>query len=68
MVEPRQSRQAAYLAEQAGRVSHDGEAVYAAKLLAAMEAQAFIEADIHKLLDSSASDRTRGLPDPARGR
>ena len=32
-------------------VSHDGEAVHAAKLLAAMEAQAFVEHDIEKLID-----------------
>jgi ADP-ribosylglycohydrolase len=51
MVSPGNPEQAAYLAEQAGRVSHDGESVHAAKLLAAMEAQAFVEADIQKLLD-----------------
>lgn len=51
MVSPGNPEQAAYLAEQAGRVSHDGESVHAAKLLAAMEAQAFVEADVHKLLD-----------------
>jgi ADP-ribosylglycohydrolase len=51
MVSPGNPEQAAYLAEQAGRVSHDGESVHAAKLLAAVEAQAFVEADVHKLLD-----------------
>jgi ADP-ribosylglycohydrolase len=51
MVSPGNPEQAAYLAEQAGRVSHDGESVHAAKLLAAMEAQAFVESDVHKLLD-----------------
>src|ERR1700736_4438879 len=51
MVSPGDPEQAAYLAEQAGRVSHDGEAVHAAKLLAAMEAQAFVESDVQKLLD-----------------
>jgi ADP-ribosylglycohydrolase len=51
MVSPGNPGQAAYLAEQAGRVSHDGEAVHAAKLLAAMEAQAFVESDVQKLLD-----------------
>lgn len=51
MVSPGDPEQAAYLAEQAGRVSHDGEAVHAAKLLAAMEAQAFVERDVQKLLD-----------------
>jgi ADP-ribosylglycohydrolase len=51
MVSPGNPEQAAYLAEQAGRVSHDGESVHAAKLLAAMEAQAFVEADVERLLD-----------------
>ncbi len=51
MVSPGNPEQAAYLAEQAGRVSHDGEAVHAAKLLAAMEAQAFVEEDVQKLID-----------------
>ena len=40
----------------AGRiVSHDGEAIYGAQVLAAMEAQAFVEPDIDKLLDSGVS-------------
>jgi hypothetical protein len=51
MVSPGDPDQAAYLAEQAARVSHDGEAVHAAKLLAAMEAQAFVEPGVQKLLD-----------------
>ncbi len=51
MVSPGDPEQAAYLAEQAGRVSHDGESVHAAKLLAAMEAQAFVERDVQNLLD-----------------
>ena len=51
MVSPGAPELAAYLAEQAARVSHDGEAVHAAKLLAAMEAQAFVESDVQKLLD-----------------
>ncbi|QPF83638.1 ADP-ribosylglycohydrolase family protein [Bradyrhizobium genosp. L] len=51
MVSPGNPEQAAYLAEQAGRVSHDGESVHAAKLLAAMEAQAFVESDVGRLLD-----------------
>ena len=52
MVAPRQPRLAARLAEQAGRVSHDGEAVYAAMLWAAMEAEAFASSDIDHLLDT----------------
>ncbi|MET3909926.1 ADP-ribosylglycohydrolase [Bradyrhizobium sp. S3.3.6] len=51
MVSPGDPEQAAFLAEQAARVSHDGEAVHAAKLLAAMEAQAFVETDVQKLID-----------------
>ena len=50
MVSPGNPEQAAYLAEQAALVSHDGEAVHAAKLLAAMEAQAFVEDDVQRLL------------------
>ncbi|MCS3894068.1 ADP-ribosylglycohydrolase [Bradyrhizobium japonicum USDA 38] len=52
MVSPGNPEQAAYLADQAGRVSHDGESVHAAKLLAAMEAQAFVERDVQKLIDT----------------
>src|SRR5882757_1087310 len=50
MVSPGNPEQAVYLAQQAGSVSHDGESVHAAKLLAAMEAQAFVEDDVQKLL------------------
>jgi ADP-ribosylglycohydrolase len=52
MVAPRQPELAAKLAEQAGKVSHDGESVYAAMLWAAMEAEAFGSADIDHLLDT----------------
>lgn len=55
MVSPGHPEQAAYLAQQAGSVSHDGEAVQAAKLLAAMEAQAFVEDDVQKLLQVGLS-------------
>src|SRR6185437_12454403 len=55
MVTPGNPVQAAEFAKQASQVSHDGEAVYAAQLLAAMEAQAFIESDIDKLLDTGLS-------------
>jgi ADP-ribosylglycohydrolase len=50
MVSPGNPEQAAYLAQQAGSVSHDGESVHAARLLAAMEAQAFVEGDVQKLI------------------
>ncbi|MDD4903463.1 MAG: ADP-ribosylglycohydrolase family protein [Candidatus Bipolaricaulis sp.] len=42
---------AASLAQRAASVSHDGEAVFAAQVLAAMEAQAFVEPNIDALLD-----------------
>jgi len=53
MVLPGQPGKAAELAAQAARVSHDGEAVIAAQALAAMEAQAFLTADIGELLDTA---------------
>ena len=55
MVAPGNPQLAAQLAEAAGSVSHDGEAVYAAKLLAAMEAEAFVSDDIDHLLDTGLS-------------
>ena len=51
MVAPGNPKLAAQLAEAAARVSHDGEAVLAAKLWAAMEAEAFISKDIDHLLN-----------------
>jgi ADP-ribosylglycohydrolase len=42
---------AARLAEQGARVSHDGAAVDAAKLWAAMEAEAFVSRDVEHLLE-----------------
>ncbi len=52
MVAPGDPAFAADLARRAASVSHDGEAVYGAQVLAAMEAQAFVEADIDRLLDT----------------
>ena len=52
MVCPGDPERAADFARRAGSVSHDGEAVHGARLLAAMEAQAFVEDDIDKLLDT----------------
>jgi ADP-ribosylglycohydrolase len=43
---------AARFAEQAAKVSHDGAAVDAAKLWAAMEAEAFVSRDIDRLIDA----------------
>ncbi|GHO42377.1 ADP-ribosylglycohydrolase family protein [Ktedonospora formicarum] len=55
MVSPSNPVQAAELAWRAGSVSHDGEAVYAAQVIAAMEAAAFVESDMQKLLDVGLS-------------
>jgi ADP-ribosylglycohydrolase len=55
MVSPGNPDQAASLAKRAGSVSHDGEAVYAAQVIAAMEAQAFVETNLNKLLDIGVS-------------
>ncbi len=42
---------AADFARRAASVSHDGEAIYGAQIVAAMEAQAFVESDLNKLID-----------------
>jgi hypothetical protein len=55
MISPGEPQQAADLARRAGSVSHDGEAIYGAQVVAAIEAQAFVEADIHQLLDVGTS-------------
>jgi ADP-ribosylglycohydrolase len=55
LVAPGQPLLAARLAEQAGKVSHDGESVHAAMLWAAMEAEAFRSSDIDHLLDVGLS-------------
>ena len=52
MIAPGDPAYAARLARTAASVSHDDEAVHAAQLLAAMEAQAFVESDIHRLIDT----------------
>lgn len=51
MVAPGNPELAAKLAEAAGSVSHDGDSVHAAKLWAAMEAEAFVSKDPDHLLD-----------------
>ncbi len=53
MVSPGDADQAARLAEAAARVSHDGEAVNGAVVLAVMEAMAFVENDIDTLIDTA---------------
>ncbi len=53
MVSPGDPAQAAELARRAAVVSHDGEAVYGAQVVAAMEAAAFVESDINTLIDTA---------------
>jgi ADP-ribosylglycohydrolase len=53
---------AARLAEQAARVSHDGAAVDAAKLWAAMEAEAFVSHDVERLIDVGLAQIDRTSP------
>lgn len=55
MVAPGDPELAADLARRAASVSHDGEAIYGAQVLAAMEAQAFVEPNIDKLIDCGLS-------------
>lgn len=55
MVAPGDPELAADLARRAASVSHDGEAIYGAQVLAAMEAQAFVESDTDKLIDVGLS-------------
>ena len=53
MVAPGDPERAVDLARRASSVSHDGEAVYAAQVVAAMEALAFVEPDLNTLLDTA---------------
>ena len=55
MVAPGDPGLAADLARRAASVSHDGEAIYGAQVVAAMEAQAFVESDIDRLIDTGVS-------------
>ncbi|MHB9032242.1 MAG: ADP-ribosylglycohydrolase family protein, partial [Anaerolineae bacterium] len=55
MIVPGQPQLAAEFARRAGSVSHDGEAVYGAQVIAAMESAAFYECDIDRLLDTGCS-------------
>ncbi len=52
MVAPGDPALAVQLAGKAASVSHDGEAVLAAQFLAAMEAQAFVEASMERLFEA----------------
>jgi len=53
MVYPGEPDRAAELARKAAMVSHDGEAVYGAQVIAAMEALAFVEKDLNQLLNTA---------------
>lgn len=53
MLCPGDPEKAVALAHKAASVSHDGEAIYGAQVLAAMEALAFVESDINRLLDKA---------------
>lgn len=55
MVIPCRPELAAQMAGEAARVSHDGEAVYGAQVVAAMVSAAFGESDMEKLLDIGVS-------------
>ncbi len=55
MVAPGNPVLAAELAEKAARVSHDGEAVNGAKVVAAMVAEAFVSSDMFHVLDIGVS-------------
>jgi ADP-ribosylglycohydrolase len=55
MVAPGDPELAADLARRASSVSHDGAAIHGAQVLAAMEAQAFVESDLDKLIDVGLS-------------
>jgi ADP-ribosylglycohydrolase len=59
LVAPANPALASRLAEQAARVSHDGAAVEAAKLWAAMEAEAFVSRDIDHLIDTGLAQISR---------
>lgn len=50
---PGDPESAARFAERAARVSHDGEAIYGAKAVAAMVSQAFVEDSIEKLIETA---------------
>ncbi len=53
MVSPGDPERAADFARRAASVSHDGAAIHGAQVVAAMEAQAFVESDLNRLLDTA---------------
>lgn len=60
MIAPGDPEKAAHFAGVAASVSHDGDAVRAAQLLAAMEAIAFVESDRDKILDLALLHISKG--------
>jgi ADP-ribosylglycohydrolase len=55
MIVPGDPERAADFARRAGSVSHDGEAIYGAQVIAAMEAQAFVEPQLERLIEVAVS-------------
>lgn len=55
LVAPGNPDLAVRLATEAARVSHDGEAVHGARVVAALVSQAFVEYDLNKLIDKAVS-------------
>lgn len=55
MVAPGDPALAVDLACRAASVSHDGEAIFGAQVVAAMEALAFVESDLNKLIDTAVT-------------
>ncbi len=55
LIAPGDPALAADLAGRAASVSHDGEAIYGAQVVAALIAQAFTESDVDKLIDSAVA-------------
>jgi ADP-ribosylglycohydrolase len=50
---PGDPEKAADFARRAASVSHDGEAIYGAQMIAAMEAEAFVSSDVDHLIDTA---------------
>src|SRR5215213_11219550 len=55
LIAPGDPALAADLARRAASVSHDGEAIYGAQVIAALIAEAFIESDLDKLIDTATA-------------
>lgn len=55
LISPGDPALAANLARRAASVSHDGEAIYGAQIVAALVAEAFSESDINQLLDTATA-------------